>query len=263
MPTISGFRRRGVRAPALRNFVTGVGVTKFNSLTEVALLEHAIRDDLNHAALRRLAVLDPIKVVLTNIPAGEVIEVDAVNNPADETAGTRKLAFAREVFIERDDFAEIPPPKYFRLKPGGEVRLKYACIITCDNVLKDDAGQIVELRCTAQLDTRTGGPNAAKKVKGTIHWVSVAHALDAEVRLYDRLFTVPEPDADGGDFRQHINANSLAIVSAKLEASLAEATPIQRFQFERLGYFALDPKDAAPGKPVFNRTITLKDTWSK
>jgi glutaminyl-tRNA synthetase len=263
LPTICGFRRRGVRAQALRNFVTGVGVTKFNSLTQVALLEHAIRDDLNHAALRRLAVLDPIKVVLTNIPAGEVIEVDAVNNPADESAGTRKLPFTREVYIERDDFAEVPPPKFFRLKPGGEVRLKYACIITCDNVLKDDAGQIVELRCTAQLDTRTGGPNAAKKVKGTIHWVSAAHALNAEVRLYDRLFNVPAPDADGDDFRPHLNPHSLEVVTAKLEPALASATPEQRFQFERLGYFALDPKDSAPGKLIFNRTITLKDTWAK
>jgi glutaminyl-tRNA synthetase len=239
-----------------------VGVTKFNSVTDYALFEHVVRDELNHAALRRLAVLDPIKIVLTNIPAGEVIEVDAVNNPADETGGTRKVAFTREVFIERDDFAEVPPPKYFRLKPGGEVRLKYACIITCNEVVKDAAGAIVELRCTAQLDTRTGGPNAAKKVKGTIHWVSATHALDAEVRLYDRLFTVPEPDADGGDFKQHINLRSLETVTAKLEASLADAKPDQRFQFERLGYFTLDPKDTAPGKRVFNRTITLKDAWS-
>ncbi len=167
------------------------------------------------------------------------------------------------MFIERDDFAEVPPPKYFRLKPGGEVRLKYACIITCDDVLKDDSGQIVELRCTAQLDTRAGAPNAAKKVKGTIHWVSATHSIDAEVRLYDRLFTVPEPDADGGDFKRHINPDSLTIVKARLEPSLRRATPEDRFQFERLGYFVLDPIGDSTGQPVFNRTITLKDTWSR
>lgn len=260
LPTISGIRRRGVPAGALRRFVIGVGVTKFNSVTDYALFEHAVRDELNRTALRRLAVLDPIKLVLTNLAPEELIEVDAVNHPEDPAAGTRKLALTREVFIERDDFAENPPPKYFRLKPGGEVRLKYACIITCQEVVKDTAGNVVELRCIAQPETRAGGPNAGKKVKGTIHWVSATRALEAEVRLYERLFTVPEPGADDGDFKQHVNRDSLRVVTAKLEPSLAIATVEQRFQFERLGYFALDPKDTAPGRPVFNRTITLKDT---
>ena len=262
LPTISGIRRRGVPACALRRFAIGVGVTKFDSMTDIAVYEHAVRDELNSIALRRLAVVDPIKVVLTNIPAGETIEVDAVDNPQSETPTTRKVPFTREVFIEREDFAEVPPPKYFRLKPGGEVRLKYACIIKCDEVVKDAAGNVVEIRCTADLDSRAGGPNSGKKVKGTIHWVSAAHAIDAEVRLYDRLFTAAEPDA-GGDFTKNVNPKSLVTVTGKLEPSLASATQEQRFQFERLGYFTLDSKDSAPGKLVFNRTITLKDTWAK
>ena len=262
LPTISGIRRRGVPACALRRFAIGVGVTKFDSMTDIAVYEHAVRDELNSIALRRLAVVDPIKVVLTNIPAGETIEVDAVDNPQAETPTTRKVPFTREVFIEREDFAEVPPPKYFRLKPGGEVRLKYACIIKCDEVVKDAAGNVVEIRCTADLDSRAGGPNSGKKVKGTIHWVSAAHAIDAEVRLYDRLFTAAEPDA-GGDFTKNVNPKSLVTVTAKLEPSLASATQDQRYQFERLGYFTLDSKDNAPGKLVFNRTITLKDTWAK
>ncbi|MDD3179640.1 MAG: glutamine--tRNA ligase/YqeY domain fusion protein [Opitutaceae bacterium] len=264
MPTICGLRRRGVPASALRRFAYNIGVTKFNSLTDVAVLEHAIRDELNPSALRRLAVLDPVKLVLTNLPAGQVIECDAVNNPQDENPTTRKVALTREVYIDRDDFTETPPPKYFRLKPGGEVRLKYACIIKCDEVVKDATGQVVELRCTADLETRSGGLNAGRKVKGTIHWVSATHCLDAEVRLYDRLFTVAEPDAEG-DFKQHLNPRSLAVVTAKLESSLQDARPDQRYQFERLGYFALDPVDSPPGasRLVFNRTITLKDTWGK
>jgi glutaminyl-tRNA synthetase len=262
MPTICGLRRRGVPASALRRFAYNIGVTKFNSLTDVAVLEHAIRDELNATALRRLAVLDPVKVVLTNLPVGQVIECNAVDNPQDETPTTRKILLTREVFIERDDFAEVPPPKFFRLKPGGEVRLKYACIVKCDEVVKDAAGRVVEIRCTADLDSRAGGPNAARKVKGTIHWVSATHAIDAEVRLYDRLFNVAEPDA-GGDFKSHLNPHSLDIVTAKLEPSLAAATPDQRYQFERLGYFALDPQDSAPDRLVFNRTISLKDSWSK
>lgn len=262
LPTISGIRRRGVPASALRRFATGVGVTKFNSLTDIAVYEHVVRDELNALALRRLAVLDPVKVVLTNIPAGEVFEVEATDNPQDEHPTTRKVPFGREVYIERDDFAEVPPPKYFRLKPGGEVRLKYACIIKCDEVVKDTAGNLVEIRCTADLDTRSSGPNAAKKVKGTIHWVSAAHAVGAEVRLYDRLFTAAEPDA-GGDFTKALNPDSLRVVHARLEPSLADAAEHQRFQFERLGYFTLDSTDSKPGALVFNRTISLKDTWAK
>jgi len=262
MPTLTGLRRRGIPASAVRNFVTGVGVTKFNSVTDIAVFEHAIRDELNSAAQRRLAVLKPIRVVLTNIPAGETVACTATNNPQDEHPTTRPVALTREVFIEADDFAEVPPPKYFRLKPGGEVRLKYACIIKLDEIVKDAAGALTELRCTAQLDTRSGQPNADKKVKGTIHWVSATQCLEAEVRLYDRLFTVAEPAAEP-DFLKVVNPKSLEVVTARLEPALAGAKLEDRFQFERLGYFALDPKDSTPGKPVFNRTISLKDTWAK
>jgi glutaminyl-tRNA synthetase len=262
MPTLSGLRRRGIPASALRRFVIGTGVTKHDSLTDIAAFEHAIREELNAFALRRLAVLRPIKVVLTNIPADQPIECDAVDNPQDETPTTRKISLTREVYIESDDFAEVPPPKYFRLKPGGEVRLKYACIIKLDEIVKDSRGHLGELRCTAQLDTRAGEPNSSKKVKGTIHWVSASLGVHAEVRLYDRLFTVAEPDADG-DFKAHVNPHSLDVLTAVLEPSLANARREERYQFERLGYFALDTKESTAAKPVFNRTITLKDTWAK
>ena len=261
MPTISGMRRRGVTASALRHFAYHIGVTKYNGLTDVAVLEHAIREDLNRVAQRRLGVLRPIKVVLTNYPADRTEEFAAVNNPEDPAAGTRQIPFTREFFIDQDDFKEVPPPKYFRLRPGGEVRLKYAYIIKCEQVLKDAAGQITELHCTVDLESKTGGATAGRKVKGTIHWVSAAHAVDAEVRLYDRLFTVPEPDA-AGDFKAHLNPHSLEVITAKLEPSLLQALAGTRYQFERLGYFTLDA-DSAPGRPVFNRTITLKDNWAK
>jgi glutaminyl-tRNA synthetase len=261
MPTISGLRRRGVTPQALRDFAYNIGITKYNGITDVAVLEYSIREDLNRRALRRLAVLRPIKVTLTNYPAGQVEELDAVNNPEDPAAGTRKVPFSRELYIERDDFMETPPPKYFRLRPGGEVRLKYAYIIKCDEVVKDASGQITELRCTADLGSKTGGPTANRKVKGTIHWVSAAHAIEAEVRLYDRLFTVPEPDA-GGDFKQHLNPHSLEVLTAKCEPSLKDARPDLRYQFERLAYFALD-KHSPADKLVLNRTITLKDAWAK
>ena len=262
LPTISGIRRRGITPEALRAFAIGVGVTKFVSVTDIAVYEHAIREDLNKRALRRLAVLRPIKVIITNYPAGQTEELDAVNNPEDEASGKRKIPFSRELFIERDDFAEIPPPKFFRLKPGGEVRLKYAYIIKCEEVVKDTAGNVTELRCTADLDSKTGGATSARKVKGTIHWVSAAHAVDAEVRLYDRLFTEAEPEADGRDFKSVLNPKSLEVISGKLEPSLKEATPQARYQFERLGYFCLD-KDSTSMRPVFNRTISLKDAWVK
>jgi glutaminyl-tRNA synthetase len=262
MPTISGIRRRGVTAQALRNFAYNIGITKYNGITDVSVLEHAIRDDLNKRSHRRLAVLRPIKVVITNYPEGKVEELDATNNPEDESAGKRKIPFSRELFIERDDFQEVPPPKFFRLKPGGEVRLKYAYIIKCDEVIKDAAGNLVELRCTADLDSKSGGATSARKVKGTIHWVSAAHAIDAEVRLYDRLFTEAEPEKDGRDFKSVLNPRSLEVITAKCEPSLKDASPDERYQFERLAYFALD-KDSAPGKLVFNRTITLKDAWAK
>ncbi len=262
LPTLSGLRRRGIPASALRRFVTSVGVTKFDSLTDIAVFEHAVRDELNQVALRRLAVLQPIKLILTNLAPDEVIECDATNNPQSETPTTRRVSLTREVFIEADDFAEVPPPKFFRLKPGGEVRLKYACIIKCDELVKDTTGRLTEIRCTADLTTRAGGPNVARKVKGTLHWVSASTCIEAEVRLYDRLFTVPEPAAEE-DFLKVINPHSLTVVTAKLEASLAEAGASERYQFERLCYFALETKTAEPGRLIFNRTISLKDTWAK
>jgi len=261
MPSISGMRRRGITAEALRAFAYNIGVTKYNSVTDIAVFEHAVREDLNRRALRRLAVLKPIKIVLSNYPEGKVEELEAVNNPEDPSAGTRKVSFSRELYIESEDFTETPPPKYFRLRPGGEVRLKYAYIIKCEKVIKDASGKILELHCTADLESKTGGATAGRKVKGTIHWVSAAHAIDAEARLYDRLFTAPEPDANG-DFLKNLNPHSLEVVTAKCEPSVKEARAELRYQFERLGYFALD-KDSSAGKPVFNRTITLKDTWAK
>ena len=262
MPTLSGLRRRGIPASAVRRFVTSVGVTKYNSVTDIALFENAIREELNLSSPRRLAVLRPVKIVLTNLAPGEVIECDATNDPQSENPTTRKVALTREVFIESDDFAEVPPPKYFRLKPGGEVRLKYACIIKCDEVIKDAAGQLVELRCTADLTTRAGGPNVTRKVKGTVHWVSADRSFPAEVRLCDRLFTINEPGSEE-DFMKVVNPHSLDIITAQLETSLQDAALGQCYQFERLGYFTLDAKDSAPSKPVFVRTISLKDTWTK
>jgi glutaminyl-tRNA synthetase len=261
MPTISGLRRRGVTARALRDFAYNIGITKYNGLTDVSVLEHAIREDLNAHALRRLAVLRPLKVVIMNYPEGKTEQLDAVNNPGDEALGTRKAPFTRELYIERDDFMEVPPPKYFRLFPGAEVRLKYAYIIRCDEVVKDAQGNVTELRCTADLGSKTGGPTSSRKVKGTIHWVSALHAVEARVRLYDRLFLVPEPDAEG-DFKKHLNTHSLETLVAKCEPAIADSSPDQRYQFERLAYFALD-KESAPGKLVFNRTIALKDAWAK
>jgi glutaminyl-tRNA synthetase len=272
MLTISGLRRRGVTASVLRAFAYNIGITKYPSMTDVAVLEHTMRDKFNRTAARRLVVLKPIKVVLTNYPEGKVEELNAVNNPEDPKSGTRKVPFGRELFIDNADFMETPPPKYFRLKPGGEVRLKYAYIIKCDEVVKDNAGKVIELHCSVDLESKSGGSTSNRKVKGTIHWVSTPHAIDAEVRLYDRLFTVPEPDSAsagspgatgaGGDFKLFINPQSLEVVSAKCEPSLTEAHAEERYQFERLGYFALDP-DSTPAKQVWNRTITLKDTWAK
>ena len=261
MPTLCGLRRRGITASAIREFVTNLGVTKFPSLTEFSVLEHAVRDEFNRVAQRRFAVLRPIKVVLTNYPQGQVEELAAANNPENPEDGARTLPFSRELYIESADFMEVPAPKYFRLRPGGEVRLKYAYIIKCEEVVKDVAGKVIELRCTVDLESKSGGPTSNRKVKGTIHWVSALHAIDAEVRLYDRLFTVPEPDADG-DFKEHLNPQSLEIVQAKCEPSLADANAEMRYQFERLAYFALDP-DSKAGQPVFNRTITLRDAWAK
>ena len=261
MITIAGLRRRGVTASALRSFAYNIGITKYPSMTDMAVLDHTIRDEFNRMAERRLVVLHPLKVVLTNYPQGKVEELEAINNPEDENAGRRKVPLSRELFIDAADFMETPPPKYFRLKPGGEVRLKYAYIIKCEEVVKNSSGNVTELHCTVDLDSKSGGATSNRKVKGTIHWVSATHADDAEVRLYDRLFTAAEPDASG-DFKSFINPHSLEVVTAKCEPALADATPEKRYQFERLGYFTLDP-DSTAMKQVWNRTVTLKDTWAK
>jgi glutaminyl-tRNA synthetase len=270
MPTLAGLRRRGVPAAAIRAFCQRIGVTKYDGLTDVALLDFSVREELNRVARRALAVLHPLKVVIDNFPEGTVEELEAVNNPEDPAQGARRVPFSRELYIEQDDFAEEPPPKYFRLRPGGEVRLRYAYILKCERVIKDRAGRVVELRCTIDLGSKTGGPTAARKVKGTIHWVSAPDAIEAEVRLYDRLFTVPEPELapEGQDFKQFLNPASLQTLSGcKLERSLAEARPGEAYQFERLGYFCVDSADqhspAQPGRLVFNRTVGLRDSWAK
>lgn len=261
LPTISGLRRRGVPADALRRFAYTIGITKYNGTTDVAVLEHAIRQDLNRTAVRRLAVLRPLKLVLTNLPDDYYEDLEAINNPEDPDGGTRTLPFSRTIYIEQDDFSEEPPPKFFRLKPGGEVRLKYAYIIKCDEVIKDERGEILEVRCTVDRESRSGMANANRKVKGTIHWVSAPHAIETEVRLYDRLFTSPEPDA-AGDFLQDLNPASLETVTARAEPSLASLGTVETCQFERLGYFAVDP-DSTLDHLIMNRTITLRDNWAK
>jgi glutaminyl-tRNA synthetase len=264
MPTIAGFRRRGYTPESIRGFCKSIGVTKFNGLTDVAVLEHSIREHLNKTVPRTMAVLRPLRVVLTNVPEGEVEQLDAINNPEDPSAGSRKVPFSRVIYIEKDDFMENPPKKFFRLSPGNEVRLRYAYIIKCEQVVKNENGEIVELHCTIDSGSKAGGPTAGRKIKGTIHWVSAEYAIDVEVRLYDRLFTAEEPDAGQGDFKDFLNPNSLEVVSnAKLEPGMAGAAPMSRFQFERLGYFCLDVKDSRADKLVFNRTVTLKDTWAK
>jgi len=262
MPTLSGLRRRGVPPEAIRTFSASVGVAKRNSTVDVGMLEHAIRDDLNRRAPRVMAVLRPLKVVIENWPAGRVDELDAVNNPEDAAMGTRRVPFAGELWIEQDDFREVPPPKYFRLSPGREVRLRWGYFVTCTGVVKDERGNVVEVRCTYDPETRGGNAPDGRKVKATIHWVSVAHAVDAEVRLYDRLFAAEEPGGD--DWLEQLNPASLEVLrGSKLEASLAAAAPGTRWQFERIGYFCVDPVDSRPGAPVWNRTVTLKDTWAK
>ena len=262
MPTIAGYRRRGFTASAIRNFCQGVGVTKYKGVTDVSLLENAIREELNKTAERRCAVLDPLEVVIENYPEGESEELEAVNNPEDEAAGKRSVPFGRRLLIERADFMEDPPKKFFRLGPGREVRLRYAYFITCQSVEKDAEGNITRLICTYDPETRGGHAPDGRKVKGTIHWVSAEHAVDAEVRLYDRLFTEPEPEA-AGDFLECLNADSLKVVTGKLEPSLAELPAGERVQFERLGYFTPDAKGSAPEKPVFNRIVGLRDSWAK
>ncbi|MGB0587225.1 MAG: glutamine--tRNA ligase/YqeY domain fusion protein [Limisphaerales bacterium] len=262
MPTIAGYRRRGFTASAIRNFCQGVGVTKYKGVTDVSLLENAIREELNKTAERRCGVLDPLEVVIENYPEGESEELEAVNNPEDESAGKRSVPFGRRLFIERADFMEDPPKKFFRLGPGREVRLRYAYFITCQSVEKDAEGNITRLICTYDPETRGGQAPDGRKVKGTMHWVSAEHAVDAEVRLYDRLFTEPEPEA-AGDFLECLNPDSLMVVTGKLEPSLADLPLGESVQFERLGYFTPDAKDTTPEKPVFNRIVGLRDSWAK
>jgi glutaminyl-tRNA synthetase len=263
MPTISGLRRRGYTPESIRRFADEIGVAKRENVVDVGLLEFCVREDLNKRAPRAMAVLQPLKVVLENYPEGQTEEMDVVNNPEDPSAGTRRVPFSRELYIEQDDFREDPPKKFFRLAPGREVRLRNAYLITCRDIVKNAAGEIVELRCTYDPATRGGDAPDGRKVKSTLHWVSAAHAVSAEVRLYDRLFNVENPGTGDEDFLTQINPNSLDVLrDCRLEPSLASVPAGSIFQFERLGYFAADP-DSRPGQPVFNRTVTLKDTWKK
>jgi len=265
MPTISGIRRRGFTAEAIRTFVGQVGASRTNGSVDIEMLEHFQRDDLNHRASRAMAVLRPLKLVITNYPEGQEEHVEVANNPEDAAAGMRKVPFSRELYIEQDDFREVPPPKYYRLSPGKEVRLRNAYFVTAQNVVKDANGNIVEVQCTYDPASRGGNSPDGRKVKSTMHWVSAKHALSAEVRIYDKLFSNPNPGdvPEGGSYLDNLNPNSLEIISdAKLEPSLANAKLEDRYQFERVGYFCLDP-DSAPGKLVFNRTLPLKDSWAK
>ncbi len=265
MPTISGLRRRGYTPEAIRIFADHIGIAKNDSIIDVELLEFSIREDLNKRAPRYMGVLEPLKVVITNYPENQVEELEAVNNPEDESAGTRKVPFSKIIYIERNDFHEDPPKKYFRLAPDREVRLRYAYFITCTDVIKDADGHIIELHCSYDPATKGGDSPDGRKVKGTIHWVSAAHAIPAEIRLYDRLFTVPNPsgDKEGRDYKEFLNPDSLQILNdCKIEPALKDAEPGLRLQFERQGYFCVDP-DSVEGKLVFNRTATLRDTWAK
>jgi glutaminyl-tRNA synthetase len=265
MPTLAGMRRRGYTPEAIRTFLDRIGVAKTDSLVDVALLEHCIREDLNLRAPRVMAVLRPLRVVITNYPEGQVEELEAINNPEDPGAGTRRVPFSRVVYVEQEDFREDPPKKWFRLTPGREVRLKHAYYITCQEVIRDENGEVVELRCTYDPESRGGGTPDGRKVRGTLHWVSAAHAVDAEVRLYEHLFAKADAGdvEEGGDFKDNLNPDSLEVLtSCKAEPSLADAEPGSRYQFLRLGYFCVDP-DSRAGRPVFNRTATLRDTWAK
>jgi glutaminyl-tRNA synthetase len=267
MPTIAGLRRRGYTPEAIRTFCERIGVAKGNSIVDIALLEYCLREDLNLRSPRVMAVLKPLRVIITNYPEGQVEQMEAINNPEDPSRGSRTVPFSRVLYIQQDDFREDPPKKFFRLAPGQEVRLRYAYIIKCENVIKDDkTGEIIELHCTYDPETKSGSAQSNRMVKGTIHWVSAAHAIEAEVRLYDRLFVKPNPDdtKDGSDFRDYLNPSSLeTLTSCKMEPSLAGAVPGSRYQFERLGYFCVDSVDSTPEKLVFNRTVPLRDTWAK
>lgn len=264
MPTICGLRRRGYTPESIRVFADRVGVAKRDNVIDLSLLEFCVREDLNKRAERRMAVLNPIKVVITNYPEDKVEEINAVNNPEDESAGKRAIPFSREVYIERDDFMEDPPKKFFRLKPDGEVRLRYAYLIKCNEVVKDDNGEIVELRCTYDPESAGGTSSDGRKVKGVIHWLSAKHAVPVEVRLFDRLFQNEDPDdvPEGTDWKTGLNPDSLRVVKGFVEPAIKDVKPLDRFQFERLGYFSVD-YESKPNKLVFNRTATLKDTWAK
>ncbi|MBO7741339.1 MAG: glutamine--tRNA ligase/YqeY domain fusion protein, partial [Victivallales bacterium] len=266
MPTVRGLRRRGYTPASIRNFVASVGITKFNGTTDVGVLENCLREELNREASRYMAVLHPLKVVITNFPEGEIQWIEAQNNPEKPEAGTRQVPFGCELYIEQDDFQEVPPPKYFRLAPGREVRLRWGYFIKCNEVIKDADGNIVELHCTYDPETKGGNAPDGRKVKGTIHWVEASNSVQATVREYDRLFSVPDPDnvEEGHDFTENINPESLRVLTdCRIEPGLAGLEAETRVQFERLGYFCTDWKDHEPGKPVFNRTVSLKDTWAK
>jgi glutaminyl-tRNA synthetase len=266
MPTISGLRRRGCTSKSIRDFCDRIGVAKTDSTIDIALLEHCIRDDLNKNVPRVMAVLNPLRVIIDNYPEDQTEEIDAINNPEDPTAGTRKVPFSRVLYIERDDFREDPPSKFFRLAPGREVRLRYAYLITCVGVVKDEhTGEVVELHCTYDPATRGGNTPDGRRVKGTIHWVSAAHALEVDVRLYDRLFMVENPSdfTNGDSFESLLNPDSMHILRGYVEPSLSGTAPGSRYQFERLGYFCVDSKDSSPERLVFNRTVALRDSWAK
>ena len=265
MPTICGMRRRGIPASAIRDFCETIGVTKFNSLTEIELLDHCVRDDLNKTARRAMAVMNPLKLVIDNYPEGQVEQVETVNNPEDPAAGTRLVPFSKTLYIERDDFMENPVKQFHRLAVGKEVRLRSAYFVTCTSFVKDENGEIVELHATYDPATKGGNAPDGRKVKGTIHWVSADQSLEAEVRLYDKLFTVPDLSAipEDADWKSYLNPDSLKVAKCRIEPGLAELPPATHVQFERIGYFFSDPKDHAAGHPVFNRTVALKDSWSK
>jgi glutaminyl-tRNA synthetase len=261
MPTLRGLRRRGYTPSAIRDFCARIGVAKANSIVDIAMLEHSLRDELNKTAPRVMAVLRPLRVVIENYPEGQTEWLEAINNPEDPSAGTRPVPFSRELYIEQDDFMENPPPKFYRLSPGREVRLRYGYFIRCNEVVKNAQGQVVALRCTYDPETRGGSAPDGRKAKATIHWVSAAHALPIEARLYDHLFTRPDPD-EAEDFLSVLNPHSLEVVNAFIEPSVAGSPVGKHYQFERLGYFVVDP-DSTPERLVFNRSVTLKDEWAK
>ncbi|PJA99220.1 MAG: glutamine--tRNA ligase [Ignavibacteriales bacterium CG_4_9_14_3_um_filter_30_11] len=266
MPTLSGFRRRGYTSEAIKNFVEKAGFAKRENVSDISLLEHCLREDLNYKALRVMAVLNPVKIIIENYPENKTEELDAINNPEDETMGKRKISFSREIFIEKEDFMEEPPKKFFRLSPGNEVRLRYAYIIKCVSVEKDkNTGDVKVINCVYDPETKSGMPQSSRKVKGTIHWINANDCVDAEVRLYDRLFTIEHPDKDKEkDFTEFLNPDSLIVLNnCKVEPSLKDSNPLDKLQFERRGYFCIDSKDSNKDKLVFNRTIPLRDSWAK